>query len=84
VLIRRGRAEEAARLAREAVEFALRTDMLDEQGTAFADLGEVLELAGGAAGAAEAYERALDCYERKGNIVSAERTRERLQALRPA
>jgi len=84
VLIRRGQAEEAARLAHEAVEFALQTDMLNEQGTAFADLGEVLELAGDAACAAEAYDRALDCYERKGNVVSAEWTRERLQALQPA
>jgi hypothetical protein len=44
----------------------------------------VLELAGDVADAAVAYDRALDCYERKGNVVSAAWTRERLQALQPA
>jgi class 3 adenylate cyclase/tetratricopeptide (TPR) repeat protein len=72
---RRGDHAEAERLAHEAVEIALETDMLNYQGDAWADLGEVLALAGNAAGAANAYERALDCYERKGNIVSAQRMR---------
>lgn len=49
----------AVDLAREAVAIALETDMLNDQGDAFADLGEVLALAGDPAGAAEAYARAL-------------------------
>lgn len=77
VLARRGESAEAVRLARAAVEIARATDMLNQQGDAYFDLGEVLALAGDAAGAAGAYEHALDCYERKGNLVMAERTRVR-------
>jgi class 3 adenylate cyclase/tetratricopeptide (TPR) repeat protein len=84
VLARRDRALEATELARAAVAVALETDMLHEQGDAYADLGEVLEAAGDAAGAAEAYERALGCYGRKGSALCADRTRERLAALQPA
>jgi tetratricopeptide (TPR) repeat protein len=78
---RRGEAEEATRLAREAVLIALETDMLNDQGDVYFDLGEVLALSGNSADAGEAYDRALDCYERKGNIVSASRTRERRRQL---
>ncbi len=80
----RGDVEEATRLAREAVRISLPTEMLDEQGDSYSALGEVLELAGDAAGAADAYQRSLDCYERKGNVVSAGRTRERLEQLATA
>jgi tetratricopeptide (TPR) repeat protein len=83
LLARRGKLAEAARLAREAVAIALETDMLNDQGDAYADLGEVLALANDP-GAPEALGRALDCYERKGNIVSAERTRTALQQLATA
>jgi class 3 adenylate cyclase/tetratricopeptide (TPR) repeat protein len=83
LLARRGELAEAARLAREAVAIALETDMLNDQGDAYADLGEVLALANDP-GAPEALGRALDCYERKGNIVSAERTRTALQQLATA
>jgi class 3 adenylate cyclase/tetratricopeptide (TPR) repeat protein len=81
VLARRGEMDAAVRLAREAVDIALETDMLNGQGDVYTDLGEVLALAGGTTGAAEAYELALDCYERKGNVVSARRARERLADL---
>ena len=67
--------DDAVRLAREAVDIALDTDFLNDQGDAFFDFGEVLALSGDEAGSAEAYARALECYERKGNVVSAERTR---------
>jgi class 3 adenylate cyclase/tetratricopeptide (TPR) repeat protein len=83
VLARRGRHAEAERLAREAVVIGGETDLLDAQGDAYADLAEVLALAGRAKEAAEALEQALARYERKGNIVMAERTRERLQELAP-
>jgi class 3 adenylate cyclase/tetratricopeptide (TPR) repeat protein len=81
VLAKRVETDEAVRLAREAIVVALETDMLNEQGDAYADLGEVLELAGDPSGAAEAYERALDCYERKGNLASGARTREKIAQL---
>ena len=79
---RRGEHAEAERLAREAVAICDETDMLDAQGDAYADLAEVLLLAGRAEEAAEALEQALARYERKGNVVMAARTRDRLEALR--
>ena len=81
VLARRGDLEQAKWLAREAVEVALTSDLLNEQGRAFFDLGDVLERAEDPAGATEALEHALDCFERKGNVVSAEQTRAKLAAL---
>jgi hypothetical protein len=69
---------EAERLAREAVAFIERTDSLNEHGDAYADLGEVLAAAGRSADAAVALEEALDRYERKKNLVMAERIREKL------
>ena len=40
-----------------------------------ADLGEILALAGRPSEAADAYGAAVARYERKGDVVSAERTR---------
>jgi class 3 adenylate cyclase/tetratricopeptide (TPR) repeat protein len=77
----RGDTDGALVLAREAVEISLSTEMLAERGDVYATLGKVLGLAGETAAAAEAYEQALDCYERKGNVVMAERTRARLAEL---
>ncbi len=71
VLARRGTFEEAERAAREVVEMAERTDWLNFQGDVFMDLAEVLRLSGRSVEAADAAQRALDRYERKGNIVSA-------------
>jgi class 3 adenylate cyclase/predicted ATPase len=82
VLARRGELAEAERLACDAVAIGEETDMLDAQGDAYADLAEVLSLAGRPKEAIEALEQALACYERKGNAVMAERMRERLSALR--
>ena len=84
VLARRGEHEVAQRLAREAVAIADETDLLDPAGGAHADLAEVLELAGKRAEAAAALEQALDRFERKGNLVSAQRVRTRLTRLRDA
>jgi tetratricopeptide (TPR) repeat protein len=84
VLARRGQHAEAERLAREAVAIGEETDMLDAQGNAYADLAEVLQLAGQADEAAAALEQALERYERKGNIVSTQRARTRLAEIRAA
>jgi class 3 adenylate cyclase/tetratricopeptide (TPR) repeat protein len=78
VLARRGEHAEAERLAREAVAVCEETDMLDAQGDVYADLAEVLSLAGRPKEAAEALEQALERYERKGNRVSAQRAQARL------
>jgi tetratricopeptide (TPR) repeat protein len=82
VLARRGDHDEAERLAREAVEIAGRTEMLDAEAEAYADLAEVLELAGAAEAAAGALTEALTRYERKENLPAAERVRARLARLR--
>ena len=78
VLARRGDNAEAVRLAREAVAIGAKTDHLNAQGDANADLAEVLMLSGKADEAAAALEQALDRYERKGNLVMARRMRDRL------
>ncbi len=84
VLARRGEHEEAERLARESVAVCEETDMLDWQGGAYADLAEVLLLAGKPDDATAALERALDRYVLKGIPVSARCTQARLDELRDA
>jgi tetratricopeptide (TPR) repeat protein len=81
VLARRGEHTESKRLDREAVAICDESDMLDRQGDAYADLGEVLILGDDPVEAAAALRQALDRYERKGNVVSAGRTRARLADL---
>jgi class 3 adenylate cyclase/tetratricopeptide (TPR) repeat protein len=80
VLACRGEHAEAERLAREAVAIGEGIDILDRQGDAYADLAAVLLLSGKASEATGALEQALDRYERKGNLVMARRTRDRLAA----
>jgi tetratricopeptide (TPR) repeat protein len=82
VLARRGELEEAERLARDAVSIGAATDMLNQQGDAYADLGEVLLLGGEIDETVAALEQAVERYERKGNLVSAQRARERLAEIR--
>jgi hypothetical protein len=82
LLARRGQFKEGERLAREAVGLAERTDMLNAHADALIDLAEVLALAGQDARAELA--QALARYERKGNLVMAERTRSKLTAVVPS
>jgi tetratricopeptide (TPR) repeat protein len=84
VLARRGEHAEAERVARQAVATGDESDLIDATGDAYADLAEVLELTGKHAEAASALEQALDRFERKGNLVSAQRVRTRLAKLRGA
>ena len=81
VLTRRGEYAEAEQLARDAVAMSEATDMLDAQGDAHADVAEVLVLADRQHEAALALEQALDHYQRKENLVMAQRTRARLAEL---
>jgi class 3 adenylate cyclase/tetratricopeptide (TPR) repeat protein len=80
VLAGRGEKEEAELLAREAVAISETTDDLNGQGDTYADLAEVLLLVGKQEEATAALEQALERYERKGNLVMAGRTRDRLAA----
>jgi tetratricopeptide (TPR) repeat protein len=82
VLARRGEHESAERLARKSVALAEGTDFLNDQADAYADLAEVLELAGGRDEASAALEHALTLYERKRNLAMAERVRARLAVFR--
>ncbi len=81
VLARRGEHDEAERLAREAVAIGDQTQSLNEQADAYWDLAVVLLLGERRDEAAEALHRALDRYERKENLVMAERTSRKLESL---
>jgi class 3 adenylate cyclase/tetratricopeptide (TPR) repeat protein len=82
VLASRGEYAEAIRLAREALDVAETTEDLNSTAEAYADLGEVLTLAGRPQEAADTLEQALVRFETKENLVMAGRTRERLATLR--
>jgi class 3 adenylate cyclase/tetratricopeptide (TPR) repeat protein len=85
-LVHSARGEHAAaeRLAREAVDFSLRSDSPWHQGDAFFDLGQVLEALGRPEEAVVAFREALALYERKEIVPLARRVRERLASLQPA
>jgi tetratricopeptide (TPR) repeat protein len=80
----RGNHDTAERLAQEALTHIHQTDSPKLQGDAFVDLAEVGEAAGRRQRAIEAWQEALDRYERKGVTPLARRVRERLAALEPA
>ncbi|HLY85466.1 MAG TPA: tetratricopeptide repeat protein, partial [Gaiellaceae bacterium] len=67
--------DEAERLARESVAVVDPTDFLIERADAYRTLAEVLRIAGRPSEAAAALEEALPLYARKGDLVSAARTR---------
>jgi class 3 adenylate cyclase/tetratricopeptide (TPR) repeat protein len=79
VLARRGEFEEALTLADEAVAINGRTDYLVWQGDSHEVRGLVLEAAGRGDEARAAYAEALIRYERKGNVVAADRIRKRIE-----
>jgi class 3 adenylate cyclase/tetratricopeptide (TPR) repeat protein len=81
-LARLGSGKEAEALAREAVAAAGKSDLLNVHADALADLAEVLSLVGEPEQAEHAAAEALECYQRKGNTVSARRTRAALARLR--
>jgi class 3 adenylate cyclase len=80
----RGQHAEAEALAREAVALIERTDGLNYQGDALCDLAEVLHAAGRTDEARATLEQALERYERKRNLVMAERARKTLGELYPS
>ncbi len=82
VLARRGQLTEAEQLARGAVAVGDDTDMLNVQADAYDDLAEVLLLAGKTGEAAVELGQAHERYERKGNVVMAQRARVRLDEIR--
>jgi DNA-binding SARP family transcriptional activator len=76
----RGRTDEAEALAREAVRLAEPTDFLTIRADALLDLAAVLRHSGQSSEADESIRAALELYEQKGDVVSAERARTQLAA----
>jgi class 3 adenylate cyclase/tetratricopeptide (TPR) repeat protein len=74
-LAQQGVLDEAERLARESIAVVDPTDFLVERANAYRMLAEVLRIAGRPSEAAAALEAALPLYARKGDLVSAARTR---------
>jgi tetratricopeptide (TPR) repeat protein len=79
VLAHRAGFDEAIRLADEVIAINDRTDYLAGQGDGWEVRGLVLEAAGRGDEAREAYEEALDRFERKGDVVAAARVRARVE-----
>jgi tetratricopeptide (TPR) repeat protein len=80
----RGDFELAERLARDAVRFAGESDFLNTHADALMDLAEVQQLIGKTEETVDSLHQALVLYERKGNVVSAERARTRLTEASPS
>jgi class 3 adenylate cyclase/tetratricopeptide (TPR) repeat protein len=78
VTAQRGDHQTAERLVNEAVEIVASTDWLNLRGDAAIDLAEVLSLAGKREEEIVGLKQALELYERKGNVIMAQRTRTRL------
>ncbi len=81
VLARRGDLRDAERLAREAVERADGTDLLNMTGDAHRDLAIVLEAAERDEEARAELECALELWETKGNSISVAAARSMLERL---
>jgi DNA-binding SARP family transcriptional activator len=83
ICARRGDAERAALLGRQAVRISEPTDLLLLRADALFDLEEVMRLGGRQEDAQAAARTALELCELKGDAVSAARARSRLQAAAP-
>jgi predicted ATPase/class 3 adenylate cyclase len=81
VLAPRGEHDAAHSLAEEAIELLRPTGELVLQADALLDLAEVLERSADGAAARRALDDALALFERKGDIVSAAATRDRINSL---
>jgi tetratricopeptide (TPR) repeat protein len=71
ILADQGRYREAEELARSAAALSAQTDLLSEQADALLELSHVLAAAGQVPEARSAATRALDLYQRKGNLPGA-------------
>jgi class 3 adenylate cyclase/tetratricopeptide (TPR) repeat protein len=80
-LARLDRGDQAMALARDAVATVGQTDLLNVRADTLRDEAEVLEVVGKPDQAARTARQALDLYERKGNAVSAAKTKAVLERL---
>lgn len=81
LVARRGEFEQAETLARESVAITEHGQNLNARGTALMRLAEVLSMAGRSSEALPALNEAIQLYERKGNLVSAQEARALLEKL---
>ena len=81
ILARRGDTEEAERLVREGVRLLEPTQWITDRAFSLLDLAEVLRLAGRHGEAVSAVAGAIDLFEQKGNVVSADHARRLLLEL---
>jgi tetratricopeptide (TPR) repeat protein len=81
ILARRGEFDEGERLARHGVKLLQPTQYLIDRGFAHQDLAEVLRLAGRRDESATELDTAIELFEQKGCVVSAERARALLADL---
>jgi class 3 adenylate cyclase/tetratricopeptide (TPR) repeat protein len=79
---RRGRFDEALRMARDAVELIDGSDFIIDRADSRIGLAEVLELAGRREDAVVAATEALELYEAKGNLLQAGHARTRIERMR--
>ena len=79
ILARRGKLDEAERLAHDAVNRSERSDFLNWRGDVLVDLAEVLRTAGKRDEACAAVEQAVALYDQKGNVVAAAAARSLLE-----
>jgi class 3 adenylate cyclase/tetratricopeptide (TPR) repeat protein len=84
VLAQRGEGEKAEGLAREAVDIARGTDHLNLHAGSLLSLADVLAIGGRPAHAIPVVEKACGLYDRKGNLVMAEKARTLLAEVREA
>ena len=80
-LARTGRYDEATVAALDAITRLADADVLNDRAEAHAYAAEVFALAGEPAEADRHRRRALELFERKGNVVSAARVREAIVAV---
>ena len=80
VLARRGQMREAVMLGREALAAIADSDNITAHAGILVDFAELLGAHGDRAGAADALAKAVALHEEKGNLVPAERCRQRLAA----
>jgi tetratricopeptide (TPR) repeat protein len=84
ILADRGQNREAEALARSAAELAAQTDLLSEHADTLLDLAHVLAAADRIRDAHAAATRALDLYQRKGNLPGARESLRYLASYAPA
>jgi class 3 adenylate cyclase/tetratricopeptide (TPR) repeat protein len=81
VLAQRGESDSALALAREAVALLRTTDAIVRQADALVDEADVMQLLDRGEAARTRLDEAIQLFERKGNVVAAEKTRSALALL---